>query len=365
MPKKIVLKVEIPYLSILDEKGKCDETLAAKVPKEIIKKGFEYMLLSRIFDEKALALQRQGRIGTYASALGQEASQVGSALALQDKDWLIPSFRENAALITRKVPMHMLYQYWGGDERGSKMPPGSNNFPIAIPVGTQPLHAVGIAWGMKLKKEKNVAMTYLGDGATSEGDFHEAMNFAGVFHLPVIFLCQNNQYAISVPRTTQSAAQTLAQKAIAYGFEGIQVDGNDLLAVYVATKEAVEKARTGKGPTFIECVTYRISDHTTADDAGRYRDAKEVELWKKKDPLDRLRKYMQQKKLWTSSYEEKLKKEYTEQVEQEVKEYESQPPQNPEDIFNYTFAELTPQLKEQQESLKQKLKENDTRNENP
>lgn len=352
MSREIIGRFDVIKLSILDKDGNCDESLR---PQELTdkdyKKMFELMLLNRIFDDKCLKLQRQGRIGTYASTLGQEACQIGSAYAMNDSDFMFPSFRENGVFIARKMPMEMILQYWGGDERGDKIPDGINNFTVSIPVGTQTLHAVGYAWAAKLKLDKTASIVYFGDGATSEGDFHEAMNFAGVFKLPVVFICQNNQWAISMPREKQTAAKTIAQKAIAYGFEGIQVDGNDVIAVYRATKEAVEKARKGNGPTLLELYTYRMSDHTTADDASKYRNEQEVKEWKEKDPIDRLRKYMQKKSYWTPEYEKQIIETFQMKVEEAVNKYEAMPKPNPADIFNYVYRDLTPELKEQRDYL--------------
>src|SRR3989344_1056392 len=242
MPIKAIEKFEINYLSILNEDGNCDEKLKPKLKPNEIKRLYEAMLLSRIYDDRSLKLQRQGRIGTFASIKGQEAIHAGSALAIKDSDWIVPSFRCEGVSITKGIPIHKILQVWGGDERGYKCAENVNITPFEITVGTQMLHACGIAYGIKLKKEKKAVATYFGDGATSEGDFHEAMNFAGVFKLPVVFICQNNQWAISVPVSKQTASETLAQKAIAYGFEGIKIDGNDIFAVYQATKEALEKA---------------------------------------------------------------------------------------------------------------------------
>lgn len=338
----------VKSLQILDEKGHANEKLMPKLSKTEIKKFYELMVLSRIFDEKALALQRQGRLGTYASTRGQEAAQVASAYALKKTDWLFPAFRESAAYITRGVPMHKTLVYWAGDERGN-LTGVPNTFPPAVPVSTQILHAVGLGWGLKMQRKKAASLVYFGDGATSRGDFHEGLNFAGVFKIPVVFLCQNNQYAISLPRERQTAAETLAQKAIAYGFEGIQVDGNDVFAVYRATKEALEKARRGGGPTLIEAVTYRLGDHTTSDDASKYRSKAEVEKWKKRDPILRLQKYMQKKKIWSKEYETKLIKKSKELVEKEVKKMESIPAPNSNDMFQYTFATLPKDLQQQME----------------
>jgi pyruvate dehydrogenase E1 component alpha subunit len=253
------------------------------------------------------------------------------------------------------VPLNKFYLYWMGNEMGSRAPEGINVMPVSVPVGTQTLHAVGLAWAGKLKGEQVVAIVYFGDGATSKGDFHEAMNFAGVFKTPTIFFCQNNQYAISVPRSLQTASKTIAQKAIAYGFDGIQVDGNDLFAVFAATKEAVEKARSGGGPTLIEGVTFRFGPHTTADDPTKYRTEEEIEPWRPLDPLVRLRLYLKGKGIWNEEVEQRLTEEAQKDIDQAVKDAEAVPVPELEDIFKYVFAEMTPQLREQMEYLKSTL----------
>jgi len=245
MVEKIVEKFDVKYLQILDENGNVDESLLPKISVEQIKKMYEFMVLIRTFDETALSLQREGRILTYAPLKGQEAVQVGSAFAMEREDWVFPTYRDNGVYIVRGFPMKMLYQYWAGDERGMAIPEGINIFTVCIPVATQVSHAVGFAWAEKMKKGKSVVFVYFGDGATSKGDFYESLNFAGVFKVPLVGICQNNQWAISVPRSRQSAAKTLAQKAIAFGFNGIQVDGNDIFAVYKAVREAREKALSG------------------------------------------------------------------------------------------------------------------------
>ncbi len=351
MPLKTAFKGEVKYLQVLNEKGKLDRKLMPKLSSADIKKMFEWMVLTRVFDYTALLLQREGRILTYAPMLGQEASQIGSAFAMGKDDWMVPCFRENGAMMMRGFSADMLYAYWAGDERGMRIPLGVKCLPIAIPVGTQTVHAVGIAWASKLRKEKIATMVYFGDGATSKGDFHEALNFAGVFKVPVVFVCQNNQWAISVPREKQSASETLAQKALAYGIAGIQVDGNDVLAVYKATKEALDRARTGKGPTLIECFTYRIADHTTADDASKYRSQKEVERWKKRDPIDRLRIFMKKKKIWTAAYEKKMTEGFKRKILDAVKKMESMPTPDSADVFKYTYAEKTKRISEQEGEL--------------
>ena len=228
-------------------------------------------------------------------------------------------------------------------------------FPVSIPVGTHLPHAVGAAMGFSYQKQKKVAIAYFGDGATSTGDFHESMNFAGVFKAPVIFICQNNQFAISIPVKEQTASETLAQKAIAYGFEGIKIDGNDVFAAYKVTKEALSKARAGKGPTFIECFTYRIGDHTTSDDALRYRNQKDIDVWKTKDPLERLKKYMQSKKLLSDSYEKSVFANAEKQIDAAIKKAEAVPKIKPEEIFNFMYFSLTPNLIEQREQIKREV----------
>ena len=352
MTRKILGRFSIEYLQILKENGNCDKTLMSPLAKKQIKEMYEYMILTRVFDDKALKLQRQGRLGTYAPTRGQEASQIGSAFAIQDEDMVFPAFRENGVFLVRRMPMELLFQFWGGDERGMNIPKNVNMFPIAITVGAQLLHAVGYSIAMKYKKKKAAAITYFGDGATSEGDFHEALNFAGVFNAPCVFICQNNQYAISVPVEEQTASETLAQKAIAYGFSGIKVDGNDVFAVYKATLEALKKARAGKGPTLIECYTYRIGDHTTSDDAKKYRKESEVKEWEKKDPILRLKKYMKRTGMFSEKYENEIKKMAEDLVEKAVAKAESIPKLKPEEIFDYTYAELTEELKEQREEIK-------------
>ena len=242
--------------------------------------------------------------------------------------------------------------YWMGNEIGSRAPDGINVMPVSIPVGTHPLHAVGTAWAAKLRGDKIVTLTYFGDGATSKGDFHEAMNFAGVYKAPTIFFCQNNQYAISVPRSLQTASKTIAQKAIAYGFDGIQVDGNDLFAVFEATHEAVEKARSGGGPVLIEGVTFRFGPHTTADDPTKYRTDQEIEPWKPLDPMVRLRLYLKEKNLWNEMVEQQLTEEAQKEIDQVVKDAEAIPVPGVEEIFKYVYAEMTSQLKEQMNYLK-------------
>ncbi len=314
---------------------------------------YRYMVLGRVADEKFLKMQRQGRFGTFAPIRGQEAAQVGPAYALQEEDWMFPAFRESAVWPVRDIPLSMLIQYWQGDERGQKIPDENNDFLISVPVGTQVPHAAGCAWASKKLGEEAATMVFFGDGATSEGDFHEGMNFAGAFDLPVVFLCQNNQYAISFPRKKQTAADSLAQKATAYGFEGIQVDGNDVLAMYAAAEHALEKARTGGGPTMIEAYTYRRGDHTTSDDAGRYRDEEEVEEWKERDPIDRFRVYLKDEGVLDDEAVEEIQQEAEEQVSDAVDEAENVEEPAVTDIFDYMYDELPARLERQRERLEE------------
>jgi len=351
MPKKVLKEFKVEFLQVLDEDGNIDAALMPKISNEEIKKIYEKLILIRVFDQKAFNMQRQGRIGTYIQFKGQEACQIGSALALEDEDFVFPMYRNSGLLIARKQPIVQVLQYWSGDERGSRSPENVNNFPIAIPVGTQTVHAVGAGWAAKLRGTKQVSVVYFGDGATSKGDFHEAMNFAGVYQAPVIFICENNQFAISVARAKQTKSETIAQKAIAYGFEGLQVDGMDVLAVYKAVKESAEKARAGNGPTLIECLTYRMADHSTSDDASRYRTKEEVDAWAKKDPIDRFEKYMRKIGLLDDDYKENVLNKSKDIVEKAVAEFEKITPPDPKDIFNYVFAEMTPQQKEEMKEM--------------
>ncbi|MGA7878488.1 MAG: pyruvate dehydrogenase (acetyl-transferring) E1 component subunit alpha [Desulfoferrobacter sp.] len=362
MPKKeIELPYRIEYLSILDEKGKVDKDLEPDLEKDFLLKLHRGMLLGRRFDERLLQLQRQGRMGTFGPIKGQEASQIGAVAALENSDWLVPSFREMAAEMWRGKKMENVILLYAGYNEGAEIPDDQNNLPISIPVGTQTLHAAGIAYAIKYREKKEVAMVFFGDGATSEGDFHEALNFAGVFQVPAVFVCQNNHWAISIPRSKQTRSQTLAQKALAYGMPGIQVDGNDVLAVYSAAKEAVDRARSGDGPSMIECVTYRMSVHTTADDPKRYRGEEEVEEWVEKDPITRFQKYLKSKKILTDkkieSIEEELKQEIKEAVEQTEKKMEKMG--DPLLMFDHIFAELPPYLQEQRKELEKSLQEDD------
>jgi pyruvate dehydrogenase E1 component alpha subunit len=341
-------------LEIMDKDGHVNEELRPDISDEKIKRLYVRMSVMRVADSTALNLQREGRMGTYAPVYGQEACQASSAF-LEDSDWLVPSYRETGALFMRGVPLSGIYRYWMGDERGMKIPDGMRVMPINIVVGGHPLHAVGLGWAMKLQGEKAASIAYFGDGATSQGDVHEAMNFAGVLGAPTVFFCQNNQFAISVPRSRQTGAKTIAQRALGYGFKGIQIYGNDLLAVYAATKEALDRAKAGDGPSLIEALTYRFGPHTTSDDPTKYRDDENVEKNKPFDPLIRLRIYLGKKKLWSEEEEYAIIDEAKKEVEAAAREAEAVPPAPPDDVFDYTYSELPYYLTRQKESYKQYL----------
>jgi 2-oxoisovalerate dehydrogenase E1 component alpha subunit len=298
------------------------------------------MVLTRAFDLKAVSLQRTGRLGTYATSLGQEAVSVGVASAMREEDAVLPSYRDNGTLLWRGMKMEEILLFWGGDERGNRSSGPAHDFPYCIPVGSQAPHAAGVAYAFKFRKQPRVAVCLFGDGATSKGDVWEAMNFAGVQKLPVVFIANNNQWAISVPLRLQTASETLAQKAIAAGFPGEQVDGNDVIAVRAAAGEAIAAARSGDGPRLIEAVTYRLSDHTTADDAARYRLPEEVQARWKEEPIARLRSYLVNQKAWGKSDEEQLAAECQERVEAAVERYLAAEPRAPETMFDHLYAEL-------------------------
>jgi len=360
MPRnEIDLPCRVESLSILDENGELDKELEPDMPDELLLKLHRAMLFARRFDERKLTLQRQGKMGTFGPIKGQEASQIGAVAALEPEDWMVPAFREmGAELLRGREPETVLLMYAGYNE-GGYLPEGVNNLPVAIPVASQTLHAVGIAYAMKYRKTGRVAMTFFGDGATSEGDFHEAMNFAGVFQVPLVFVCQNNQWAISLPRAKQTRSKTLAQKAIAYGMPGIQVDGNDVLAVYTAAKEAVDRARSGGGPSMIECVTYRMSVHTTADDPTRYRTDEEVEEWVKRDPIIRFQKYLTDKGLMSQEKIDALEKEVKAEISDVEQRWEDQMKKigDPMNMFDNLFEELPPYVREQRDELSRNLSE--------
>ncbi len=354
MPRtRVEPRFQVEHLSILDTDGTLDGALDPNIPPDDLKRMYRGMLLARRLDERMVRLQRQGRIGTFAPLKGQEAAQIGSVAALTPRDWMVPSFRETAAMLWRGWPIEKMLLFFAGYLEGGQPAPDQRDLPITIPVATQLPHAVGLAYAAQYKDDDAVTLAYFGDGATSEGDFHEAANFAGVWHVPVVFLCQNNQWAISVPIKKQTHSRTIAQKALAYGFAGIQVDGNDLLAVYAATREAVARARAGEGPTLIECVTYRLGVHTTADGPTKYRSDDEVKEWEKKDPLTRLVPHLERNGVQIAGLEEEIDAE----IQAAVERFEAAPPPDPVTIFDHVYAERPAHLDAQRTELIDRLAE--------
>jgi pyruvate dehydrogenase E1 component alpha subunit len=343
-----VARFEVRYSRFLDPKGNALRPLPdfAADRAELVTL-YREMVMARAFDAKAVALQRTGRLGTFPSALGQEAVAVGIAAAMRKDDVFLPAFREHGAQLWRGVSLVELFLFWGGDERGSDFAGPREDFPICVPVATHAPHAVGVALAFKLRHEERVAVCAFGDGATSKGDVAEALNIAGVWRLPLVFVINNNRWAISLPVAQQTAAETLAQKAIAAGIDGEQVDGNDVIAVREAVARAVAKARSGGGPHLIEALTYRLSDHTTADDARRYRSDTEVSPHWGEDPITRLRNHLVGRGMWAKGDEEGLLAEVSAAVDKAAETYLAIPPQGPETIFNFTHETLPKDLLEQ------------------
>lgn len=350
--------VQLPYTRLIDDQGQP----LAELPQwtsdtDLLLSLYQNMQRVRSFDQKCVALQRTGQLGTYASTLGQEA--IGSAVgrAMSAEDVLIPYYRDTATQLQRGVGMHEILLYWGGDERGSawENPAVAQDFPICVPIATQACHAGGIATAFRIRQQPRVAVTTCGDGATSKGDFLESLNLAGVWQLPVVFVINNNQWAISVPRSLQSAAPTLAHKAVGAGVPGEQVDGNDVLAVYDRVKQAIERARAGKGPSLIECVTYRLGDHTTADDASRYRSDEELnEAWKH-EPIGRMQRFLHSRELWDEAREIALQAELASAINDAVARYRETPPAAPTAAFDHLFAQMPKQYQQQREQLAQRV----------
>lgn len=314
---------------------------------ETLKRLYWAMVESRTYDRKCTALQKQGRLATYAPFYGQEAAQVGSAAALRSDDWMVATYRDAAAMWMQGFGWDLLVLGRTGDERGGSPRASINVLPPSITVGAHMLHAVGLAWAERLQGSDRIAITYFGDGATSEGDFHEAMNFAAVFNTGTVFLCQNNGYAISMPRSEQTLSETIAGKADAYGMPGVLVDGNDVMAMYAATTEAVQRARSGEGPSLIEAVTYRLGPHTTNDDPHRYRTVAEEQSAIASDPIERLRLYLERRGAWDEDWQRRLEQKSTEALEAAVATAESLPAMSRSDVIEGMFQEPTATLIQQ------------------
>jgi pyruvate dehydrogenase E1 component alpha subunit len=352
MPRTVIEpQFTIEHLSVLDSDGHLDAALDPRIEPALLQRIHRAMLLARRFDERMLRLQRQGRIGTFAPIKGQEAAQLGSIATLRKTDWMVPSFRETGAMLWRGWTMEKLLLFFSGYLEGGRPEPDQRDLPVCIPVSTQLPHAVGLAYAAQYRGDDAVVMAYCGDGATSEGDFHEAMNFAGVWHVPVVFVVQNNQWAISIPLKKQTHSRTIAQKALAYGFPGLQVDGNDVLAVYAACTEAVERARRGEGPTLIECVTYRLGVHTTSDDPTKYRSAEEVAAWERKDPLTRFAAYLESRGLLEPDLEAAVDAE----IARGVQAFEAVGPPDPLAMFDHAYGRPTAALEAQRAEMAARL----------
>lgn len=345
-------------IQIMDKDGNISQPdLLPDISTEDLLTMYKTMVKSRVTDIKTLQFQRQGRILTYAPNIGQEAAQVGSIAASKKTDWMASAFRELGAWLYRGAPLYNILLYWLGNEQGMHMPEDVKILPVSIPIASQLQHATGLAYASVYKNDGDVVLGYVGDGGTSQGDFHEALNFASVMALPCVFIVQNNQFAISTRVEVQTKSSTIAQKAIAYGMPGYQVDGNDIFAMYAVTKLAVDRARNGHGPTLIEAYTYRVGAHTTSDDPTIYRDDAEVEAWKQKDPIDRLKKYLISEKLWDEDKDLELVKSYETEVKTEFEKVEKSGLIPIEEVFDHTYQKKTRLLEEELNTLKAKQEE--------
>jgi pyruvate dehydrogenase E1 component alpha subunit len=356
-------------VQVIREDGTAHTHLEPKLTPQEHLRLLRAMLLVRATDSKAMNLQRSGRIGFYVPSFGQEACQVGSASCLTPEDWVVPAYREPGAALLRGFPVkHLIAQCYGNKadpQKGRQMPSHYGSRAInfvspSSPVGTQITYATGIAWAMRIRRDPLVALVYFGDGATSEGDFHAGLNFAGVFKAPCVYFCNNNGWAISVPLKRQTASTTLAQKAVAYGFEGVRCDGNDILAVIAATKAAVDKARSGEGPTLIEALTYRMGPHSSSDDPTRYRSPEEIEQWKRRDPIERYRRYLEKKGLVTPDSVKELETSVAREIELAIAEVEAAPPLEPESLFDDVYEQVPYPLQLQREQLLGELRKGAT-----
>lgn len=328
-----------------------DGTVSGRLPLTLdqMKDLYADMVEARVYDRKSMALQRQGRLATYAPFEGQEAAQIGAAAALNPDDWVAGTYRDAALMWRAGYPWSLLIAGRTGDERGGSPPPGVNVLPPSITVGGHMIHAVGLSWAEQLQGSARVALTSFGDGATSEGDFHEAMNFAAVYQTPTVFLCQNNGFAISYPRDEQTRSESIAIKAEGYGMPGEQVDGNDVAAVFTAVAAAVQRARNGNGPALIEAVTYRLGPHTTADDPGRYRDDGDEAMWRERDPIVRVRRLFEKAGAWDESWGDQIEAAASQAIEEAVAEAEALPQPTRTEMFDRMYAEMTQPLRDQLE----------------
>ncbi|MFA9557292.1 pyruvate dehydrogenase (acetyl-transferring) E1 component subunit alpha [Evansella sp. AB-rgal1] len=350
---KELQKIEDQFktFQILDEDGKVvNEKAMPELSDEQLKELMKRMVYTRIWDQRAISLNRQGRLGFYAPVAGQEASMIGTHFALEQQDWILPGYRDIPQIVYHGVPLEQAFLWSRGHLAGGQMPEGVNVMMPQIIIGAQIIQTAGVAMGLKRKNKDAIAITYTGDGGASQGDFYEGINFAGAFNVPAVFVVQNNRFAISVPVEKQSAAKTIAQKAVAAGIHGVQVDGMDILAVYAATQEARKRGLDGNGPTLIETLTYRYGPHTMAgDDPTRYRTSDLDDEWEKKDPLVRFRKFLEGKKLWSEEEEAEVVEQAKEDIKEAIKKADSAPKQKVTDLIDLMFEELPHNLKEQKE----------------
>lgn len=345
--------IENKMLKVIDTEGKVLEPrYLPDIDAGTIAEAYRRMLFERTADEMAVSYQRQGRMFTYTPNVGQEAIHAAAGMVIGKDDWLVPSFRELGILLAQGVTMRELFLFYLGNEWGGAFKNLPKVLPMAISIGTQMHHAVGIGYEVKYRQKKEVVFTFIGDGGTSEGDFSESLNFAKVWQAPVVFTIQNNQYAISVPVQAQTRSINLAVKSVAFGLPGIKVDGNDFFAMYLAYKFAADFARAGNGPLLIEAFTYRRGAHTTSDDPSKYREKEEEKRWEENDPLRRLKRYMQQQGIWEMD-EQQLIDEYRTQLDDEFREAEKSKSYPIDDIFDYVFADKPEELKRQQKEYRE------------
>lgn len=352
--------VQADVVSVLGEDGSLDPKHDPHLSDDEVVRLYRHLVETRTLDERFVALQRQGRVGFHVGSLGEEAAILGSAWAMREQDFLFPCYREFGAALMRGMPLQVLVDNMFGNAndtvKGRQMPchytcKSIGWASISSPVGTQITHAVGLAWGAKIQKKDVAALVYFGDGATSSSDFHSGLNFAGVFDLPVVFLCRNNGWAISVPVERQTATRTFAEKAGGYGIVGVRVDGNDLFAVVSATRRAIERGKNGEGPTLIEAVTYRMGGHSTSDDPNRYRESQALESWAARDPIERVRSYLGKKSLWSDADEAELRASIETRFKEAVTKAERTPPPKLETMFDDVYEKAPWHLNEQRADL--------------
>lgn len=334
--------------SVLKPDGSVAPGAKSRMDEELLLEALRWMVKSRLYDQRAIALQRQGQFGVYSPSLGQEASIVGSALALDPaRDWIVPQYRELMATVHHGLPLEVITAQYLGKIAPARIPEGVNVLPTQVSIAAQLPQATGLAWGLRLRRKDAVVMAYIGDGGSSEGDFHEGLNLAGVVKAPVVFFLQNNQWAISTSRRAQSGTKSFAVRAAGYGFEGVQVDGNDVMAVYDAACEAVERARSGGGPTLIEAVTYRMSFHNTTDNPSRYEDPKEHEEASTRDPIERVQRYLAGLGLWDEKRAAAMAEEVREENERALQLAYAADAPRPDDVFANVFEDLPPRVARQ------------------